>query len=351
MSVFTFVVAGGGSLGLLAGGMLTQLINWHWIFFINLPIGAGTLLLGWWLIEETAGLGLSEGVDVVGSILVSVAMMLGVYTIVTASDQGWGSTHTIAFGGMALVLLVAFVALESRLRNPIMPLRILRLRSLIGASAARAMLAIGMFSTFFLGALYLQHVKGYSAFGTGLAFLPVTVALGVLSLGISARLVRTFGPRAVLIPGLVTITAAMALLATADSQAGYFPGTFAGFLLLGIGAGISFMPLMTIMMAEVPAADAGIASGVANVTMQVGAAFGLAAMGTISSDRAQALVAQGHSVVSALTSGYQLGFMIAAGVVATGLLIVLVVLRSPSAGDRRAAVGRNEPLDGVAEAA
>jgi EmrB/QacA subfamily drug resistance transporter len=351
MGIFTFVIAGGGSLGLLAGGTLTQMINWHWIFFINLPIGVGTLLLGWWLIEETEGIGLSHGVDVVGSILVSAAMMLGVYAIVTASDHGWSSPHTLGFGSAAVVLLVAFFLLEARLENPIMPLRILRSRSLIGASAARAMLAIGMFTSFFLGALYLQQVKGYSSFGTGLAFLPSTVALGVLSLGIAARLMRTFGPRAVLIPGLITITAALVLLSTGDEHAGYFPGTFGGFVLLGIGAGISFMPLMTIMMAEVPAADAGIAAGVANVTMQVGAAFGLAALGTISTDHSHALVAQGHSMASALTGGYQLGFAIAAAVVAVGLLIVIVVLRSPRDAERQEVVERSEPDELSAEAA
>ena len=331
MSIFTFVVAGGGSLGLLAGGALTQLISWHWIFFINLPIGLGTLLLGSWLIEEHEGIGLDQGVDIAGSILVSAAMMLGVYAIVTAADQGWSSAHTIGFGGSAVVLLGAFLIVEARLKNPIMPLRILRLRSLTGASAARAMLATGMFTTFFLGALYLQHVKGFSAFGTGLAFLPSTLALAVLSLGISARLMRVFGPRAMLIPGLATITISLLLLATADQNASYFPGIFGAYLLFGIGAGMSFMPLMTIMMADVPAADAGIASGVANVTMQVGAAFGLAALGTISADHTQALVGQGQTLASALTGGYQLGFGIAAACVATGLLIVLVVLRSPRA--------------------
>ncbi len=186
MSVFTFVIAGGGSLGLLAGGMLTQMINWHWIFFINLPIGVATLLLGWWLIEENEGLGLSKGVDILGSILVSAAMVLGIYAIVTAADQGWASDHTIGFGTAAVFLLMAFFWLEARLENPILPTRILRLRSLTGASAARAMLATGMFATFFMGALYLQHVKGYTALGTGLAFLPSTLALGLLSLGITA---------------------------------------------------------------------------------------------------------------------------------------------------------------------
>jgi EmrB/QacA subfamily drug resistance transporter len=330
MSIFMFVIAGGGSLGLLAGGTLTQLINWHWIFFINLPIGVATMLLGWWLIEEHEGLGLSRGVDVAGSILVSAAMMLGVYAIVTAAETGWTSVHTLGFGGVAILLLCAFFVLEARLENPIMPLRILRLRSLTGASAARALVATGMFTTFFLGALYLQHVRGYSAFTTGLAFLPSTLALAVLSLGISARLMRRFGPRALLIPGLATITTALLLMATADQNAGYFPGIFGAYLLFGIGAGISFMPLTTIMMAEIPVEDAGIASGVGNVTMQVGAALGLAALGTISSDHTRTLVSQGQSLASALTAGYQLGFSIAAACVAIGLLIVIFVLRTPA---------------------
>jgi MFS family permease len=186
-----------------------------------------------------------------------------------------------------------------------------------------------MFTTFFFGALYLQHVKGYSAFNTGLAFLPSTLTLAVLSLGISARLMRSFGPRALLIPGLATITVALLLMAATDQNAAYFPGIFGAFLLFGLGAGMTFMPLTTIMMSDIPAMDAGIASGVGNVTMQVGGAFGLAALGTISSDHSRALIAQGESLAGALTAGYQLGFSIAAACVATGLIIVLVVLRTP----------------------
>jgi MFS family permease len=329
MSIFMLVIAGGGSLGLLAGGTLTQLINWHWIFFINLPIGVATMLLGWWLIEEHEGLGLSRGVDVVGSLLVSAAMVVGIYAIVTAAEMGWTSPHTLGFGGAAAALLATFFLVEARIHNPILPLRILRLRSLTGASVARALLATGMFTTFFLGALYMQHVKGYSAFTTGLAFLPSTLALAVLSLGISARLMRTFGPRALLIPGLVTITIALLLMATTDQNAAYFPGIFGAYLLFGIGAGMSFMPLTTIMMGEIPAADAGIASGVGNVAMQVGGAFGLAALGTISTDQTRVLLAQGQPAMSALTAGYQLGFAIAAACVATGLFVVIVALRTP----------------------
>ena len=327
MSIFMFVVAGGGSLGLLAGGILTQLINWHWIFFINLPIGVATIVLGWWLIDEHEGLGLRRGVDVVGSTLVSAAMVIGIYGIVTAAEMGWTSAHTLGFGGAAIVLLAAFFVVEARLENPILPLRILRLRSLTGASAARGLVATGMFTTFFFGALYLQHVKGYSAFNTGLAFLPSTLTLALLSLGISARLMRSFGPRALLVPGLATITVALLLMATTDQNAAYFPDIFGAYLLFGLGAGMTFMPLTTIMMSEIPATDAGVASGVGNVTMQVGGAFGLAALGTISADHTRTLIAQGQSLAGALTAGYQLGFGIAAACVATGLLIVVVVLR------------------------
>jgi EmrB/QacA subfamily drug resistance transporter len=331
MSLFTFVIAGGGSLGLLAGGLLTQMISWHWIFFINVPIGLATILLGWWLIEENQGAGLSRDIDFAGSILISAAMMVGVYAIVTASDQGWASVHTLGFGTVAVLLLIAFIGLEARIKNPILPLRILRVRSLTGASAARALIATGGFTAYFLGALYLQHVKGYDAIGTGLAFLPQTVALGVMSMGITSRLMRTFGPRAVAIPGMLVFAAGMVVLSTLDAHSNYFPGIFGGYLLFGIGAGMSFMPLLTIAMAQVPAAEAGLASGIANVTMQVTAAIGLAALSTIATNHGAVLVAQGQPLASALAGGYQLGFVLAAACIAVALLVVLIVLRSPAA--------------------
>jgi EmrB/QacA subfamily drug resistance transporter len=329
MSVFTFTIAGGGSLGLLAGGLLTQMVSWHWIFFINVPIGLATLLLGRVLIEENEGIGLSEGVDVLGSILVSAALMLGVYAIVTSADYGWASAHTLGLGGGAIALLAGFVWLETRIANPILPLRILAIRSLTGASGARAMLAAGMFTTFFIGALYLQHVRGYDAFGTGLAFLPHTLALGALSLGVTARLMRRFGPQRLLAFGLAMAIVALVLLAGAGPHDDYFPRLFVAYALFGIGAGTSFMPLTIIAMAEVPAVDAGLAAGISNVSMQISAAIGLAAMGTIATDHTRALVAQGQSLTSALNGGYQLAFAIAGACVAVGLLLVLVVLRTP----------------------
>jgi MFS family permease len=335
MSLFTFVIAGGGSIGLLAGGALTQWANWHWIFFINLPIGVATILFGAWLMDENRGLGLRRGVDWMGAVLITGAVMSGVYAIVTASDQGWASAHTLGFGGLAVALLGVFLVVQGRVRNPLMPLRILRIRTLTAASAARALLIAGMFSNFFVGALYLQHVHGFSAFATGLAFLPTTLALGVLSAGVTARLMARFGPRNLAIAGMTTIAAGLALLSGADQHASYLPGIFFSYVLLGIGGGMSFMPLLNISMSQVPAADAGLASGFGNLTMQVGGAVGLAVVGTISADHSRALVAQGYTLASALTGGYQLAFLIAASSVVAGIAVVWTTLRSAQPAPRR----------------
>ena len=319
MSVLTLVIAGGGSLGLLAGGSLIQWVNWHWIFFINLPIGILTLALGAWLIKENEGLGLRQGVDVVGAVVVTAALMLGVYGIVTAADYGWASAHTLGFGGAALGLLAAFVVLESRLANPIMPLRVLAIRSLTGASAARGLLFAGMFTNFFVSALYLQHLRGYSAFETGLAFLPTTLMIGVLSAGIAARLMARIGPRNMLAAGLATIIAALAVLSTVDGETAYLPWILVAYLMLGIGAGTSFLPLLTISMSEVPVADAGLASGFSNVTMQVGGALGLAVITTVSTSFAPGI------------AGDQLAYVLAGACVTAALTVVLLVLRNAQA--------------------
>jgi len=333
MSVFTFVIAGGGAIGLLAGGALTQWANWHWIFFINLPIGLATLVFGAWLMDENRGLGLRQGVDAVGALLITSAVMAGVYAIVTASDQGWTSEHTLGFGGLSIVLLGVFLAVQARVRNPLMPLRILRIRTLTGASAARALLVAGMFSNFFVGALYLQHVHGFSAFATGLAFLPTTLALGILSAGVTARLMGRFGPRTIALVGMSTIAVGLLLLSGADQHAAYLPRIFFSYVLLGIGGGMSFMPLLNISMSQVPGDDAGLASGFGNLTMQMGGAVGLAVVGTISAGHTRALAAQGYTLVSALTGGYQLAFLIAAASVLAGITVVFAALR-PSAASR-----------------
>src|SRR5947208_12120970 len=204
MSAYVFVSVAGGSLGLLAGGLLTQALSWHWVFFVNLPIGVATFALGRALIRADRGLGLEHGVDWLGSLLVTASLMSGIYAIVEATSHGWISGQVLGFGGLGAVLMAAFLTLEARIENPIMPLRILRLRGLINASLVRGFLVTGMYSTFFLGALYLEHIRHYSALQTGAAFLPWTITVAVLSRGITARLVARFGSFAVLIAGMAT---------------------------------------------------------------------------------------------------------------------------------------------------
>jgi EmrB/QacA subfamily drug resistance transporter len=352
LSVYTFIIAGGGSIGLLAGGVLTQALSWHWIFFINVPIGIVTFVLGRALINETERVGLGQRIDVLGAVLVTVALMLGVYAIVKATEYGWLSVHTLGFGAVSLALLATFVAVESRVTNPMFPLRILRVPGLVASSVVRGFLVTGMFSTFLLGVLYLQHVHGYGALGTGLAFLPTTLALGGLSVGITARLMTSFGPLRVLVAGLVGITAALVLLSRLPTHVDYFPTIFVPFVLLGMGAGLSFLPLTTIAMAEVPIADAGLASGIVNASLQISGAIGIAALGTIAAQRSQVLAGLGQHHLQALTGGFHLAWTIGAGAVVAGAVIALVWLRRPPAqSDPVAAGDQQQPATFELEAA
>jgi EmrB/QacA subfamily drug resistance transporter len=331
MGMYAFVSAGGGSIGLLAGGALTQSIDWHWIFFVNVPIGIVAFVLGSALIDENEGIGLAGGIDVLGSILITLATMAGAFAIVKSSEYGLLSARTLGVGGASLALLGAFLALEARLANPIMPLRVLRLRMLMGSSLVRGLLVTGMFSAFFLGSLYLERVLGYNAIDTGLAFMPLTIAIAVMSMGISARAVQRYGAVPTLATGLVGIIAGLALLAAQGVHASYFPGLFFAFLLLGLGAGASFLPLLTIGMSDAPARDAGLASGIVNVSVQLFGAIGLATLGTIATDHTKALSASGEALSSALTGGYHLAYLVAAACVAVGILAAALVLRPPMA--------------------
>jgi EmrB/QacA subfamily drug resistance transporter len=331
LGVFAFVASGGGSIGLLAGGVLTHAINWHWIFFINLPIGLVAIVLGLGLVKENVGAGLRQGVDVFGSVLITAAMMLGVYTIVQTDTHGWGSARTLLLGAVAVVMIAGFLAYESRVRNPMLPLRVLRSRSLTGANVVRGFLVIGMFSSFFVGALYLERVLGFSAVETGLAFLPMTISIGVLSVGVTPRLVTRFGPKRTLIPGLVMALAGLLLFARAPIDANYWTDLFPALTLIGLGAGTSFMPLITLAMSEVDAGDAGLASGLVNVSQQMSAALGIAVLGTLAASRTNHLLAGGDSQAGALTGGYRLAFLIAAGCVVVGIAVALTVLREPQA--------------------
>ncbi len=329
MGAYMFVVTSGGSLGLLLGGALVQTVDWHWIFTVNVPIGIAVLIAGSRLIESRPGIGLKGGLDVTGSILITVAMMLAVYAIVTAAEHGWTSAHTLGFGGAALILGGAFFVWESRAANPILPLRILRVRSLMGASVVRGFIVIGMFGTWVMGSLYVEHVLGYGAWDTGLAFLPMTLTVGALSLGTTARVMARIGPVRTVVLGMTFVMVALLMLANLGDSASYFPTLFVPFALMGLGMGTAMLPLLTIAMSGVPAADSGIASGIVNVSMQLAGALGIAILGTLAAEHTKSLTSDGASSISALTGGYTLAFELAAGSVLVGLIVAAVALRMP----------------------
>jgi EmrB/QacA subfamily drug resistance transporter len=331
MSAYVFTAVAGGSLGLLLGGILTQALDWHWIFFVNLPIGAATLFAGHALIpaDTTHAVphGIVRGIDWLGSALVTAALMAGVYAIVGVTSHGWGSHEVLIPAAAAVVLLGGFFTLESRIPNPIMPLRILRLRGLVGSSIVRGFLVTAMYSTFFLGTLYLEHVRHFTAIQTGLAWLPWTLTVAALSLGINARLIARFGSIRVLVAGMASVIAGLALIHGAGPHTGFFPTLFLAFFAVGLGIGMAFMPLLQIAMADVPPADAGLGSGIVNVSQQIAGALGLAVLDTIATNRSNSLIASGHSAVNAQIGGDHLAYVFGAGSVAIGLVLALLLLR------------------------
>jgi predicted MFS family arabinose efflux permease len=299
------------------------------------------------LIDRDEGLGLARGADVPGAVLVTSSLMLAVYTIVKpAAEGGWGSTGALTLGALSLALLVAFVAWESRARTPLIPLGIFRSRSVSGANAIQALSVAGMFGTFFLGSLYLERVLGYSPLQIGLAFLPVTVVMGTLSVRYSEPLVMRFGARNTVLPGMGLIAAALCLLALSPVDGSFARDVLPAMTLLGAGAGIAFPALMNLAMSAVKPEEAGLASGLINTSAQVGGALGLAVLATLSSSRTDALRDGGASVASALTGGYHLAFVVGALLVLAAIAVGLMVVRSD-----RATAGRVAAAPPVAEAA
>jgi EmrB/QacA subfamily drug resistance transporter len=327
MGTYMLVSVAGGSLGLLAGGLLTQALSWHWIFFVNLPIGLATLALGRALIPRDSGAGVQHGVDWVGSLLVTSSLMSAIYGIVQATAHGWLSSQVLGFGALAIVLMGAFIALELRIENPIMPLRILAVRGVVEANLVRGFLVIAMYSTFFLGTLYLEHVRHYSAIQTGAAFLPWTITVAILSQGIVAGMVNRFGPLRVLLAGMLVAAVGLLAFSTLGPHTSFFPTIFLACLALGAGIGSAFLPLLTLAMAEVPPADAGLGSGITNVSMQVSGALGLALLGTLATNRTTSLLASHDGLTSALISGYHLAFLTGAGAILAGIALAIVLLR------------------------
>ena len=326
IGVYGFVASAGGSIGLLAGGLLTE-ISWHWIFFINVPVGIATAILARRLVEAREGIGLQAGADLPGAVVLTAGLMLGVYTILEVGKQGWGSAQTLGLGAVAIALVAAFVARQARIPNPLMPLRLFHSRNVVGANVVMALMVAGMFAMFFLGALYLQRILGYEPFEVGLAFLPATLVMGTMSLRYSEPLTMRFGPRATLIPGLVSIGAGLLLFARTPVNGDYVIDIIPAMVLIGLGAGVSFPALMTLAMSGATPQDAGLASGLVNATVQIGGAIGLAVLATLATDRSDGLRADGESVSAALNGGYHLAYLIGAVLVAVAVVAALTLLR------------------------
>jgi EmrB/QacA subfamily drug resistance transporter len=314
IGVFSFVASAGASIGLLAGGVLTQALTWHWIFFVNVPIGALAFVLGARWIAPEQGLGLRAGADVPGAVLVTGALMLGVYTIVDA--------RSLVLALIAVALLAAFVWRQATAARPLLPLRVLRSRNVAGANLVQMLMIAGMLGVFFLAVLYLQRVLGYDAVRTGAAFLPISLSIGILSLGFSARLNARFGARNVLVPALASIVAGLFLLSRVPVDGQYVTDLLPAMVLLGIGGGLTFPALMTLAMSSAAPEDSGLASGLVNTTQQVGGALGLAILATVAENRTGA-----STSAAALVDGYGVAFEVASALVLAALLFAVVILR------------------------
>jgi EmrB/QacA subfamily drug resistance transporter len=351
ISLYSFVAAAGASIGLLAGGLLTEALNWHWIFFVNVPIGIVTGLLAARLIEDDEGLGIETGADAIGAILITGALMLGVLTIIRTSDVGWFSVETLATGAAAALALIAFVVREHRTEHPILPLGIFRSRAVTGANAVMVLVVAGFFGTFFIGSLYLQRVLGFDALATGLGFLPVSVSIGVMSFAFAEPLITRFGPLTVLRGSLVLLLVAMLWFARLPVSASYVVDVAPSLFLIGTGAGLAFPSIVGLAMSGATNADAGVASGLVNTTRMVGGSLGLAAMASVATTRAAALVATGADAAAALTGGSQLALALAAALIAVAIVVAWTVARA----DRLDAVGVDadavEDVEVYAEAA
>jgi EmrB/QacA subfamily drug resistance transporter len=328
IGLYTLVASTGASLGLLFGGALTQAAGWHWIFFINIPIGILAVIVGWLLIDENPGVGLRNGVDVLGAVLVTGSLMLAVYTIVKSAQYAWDSPRTIATASGAIALLAAFIALEARVRNPLIPLSALRSRDLSSSNFVRLFLICAVNGQFFIGVLYMQHLLRYSPLGTGVAFLPLTIVLGPFALVITSRLVTRIGPKATLLPGMLLVLGGLLVFARAPLNADYGRDLLPALILLGVGQGLAFLPTVTLAMSGATGENAGLRSGLVNVSQQMGGALGVAVLASVSTSRTDDLLGAGTAHASALLGGYHLAYVVAAAIIAAGMIAAITLIRS-----------------------
>ena len=328
MGIFGFVASGGGSIGVLLGGVLTGSLNWHWIFLVNLPIGVVVVVLALRLLPAAHAAGASRKLDVGGAVSVTAALMTAVYAIVNGNQNGWTSAETLGLLAVAVALLATFAFIESHVASPLMPLALLRLRNVAFANLAGVLWAAAMFAWFFLSALYLQLVLGYSPLQVGLAFLPGNLVMGALSIGVSARLVIRFGIKPPLAAGLLVAALGLVLFARAPVGGNYAVDVLPAMLLLGLGAGIAFNPILLAAMSDVAPEEAGLASGFVNTAFMMGGALGLAVLASIAASRTDSLTSSGDGRLDALTGGYHAAFVAGAICAAAAATVGGLLLRT-----------------------
>ena len=343
MGVFGFVAAGGGSIGVLLGGVLTDALDWHWIFLVNIPVGAAVLAFSLVLLPGGGGQGSGRRLDVTGAVTVTTALMIAVYAIVRGNEVGWTSARTLGLLGISAALLVLFLWLESRVSNPLVPLRLFRLRNLNSANVIGVLWSAAMFASFFLSALYLQLILGYTPLEVGLAYLPNTLLMGALSLGLSAKIVMRYGVRKPLAVAMTLVAVALLLFARAPVD-GTFIDILPSMILLGLGAGLAFNPLLIAAMSDVDPSEAGLASGVVNTAFMMGGALGLAVLASLAASRTDSLLASGEDSLTALNGGYHAAFLLGAVFAAGAALVAYALLREPAGQPEHA--GEPVPAEG-----
>jgi EmrB/QacA subfamily drug resistance transporter len=321
MGVYGFVCAGGGSIGVLLGGLLTSAFSWHWIFLVNLPIGVAVYALCLRLLPAAPGHAEGERLDVAGAVIVTTALMLAVYAIVGGNEAGWASAQTLGLLGAAAVLMAVFFTIEARVQHPLMPLGLFKLRSVAVANTVGVLWAAAMFAWFFISALYMQLVLGYSPMQVGLAFLPANLIMAAFSLGLSAKIVMRFGIRSSLSGGLLLAALGLVLFARAPAAGQFVAHVLPGMLLLGLGAGIAFNPMLLAAMSDVAPSESGLASGVVNTSFMMGGALGLAVLASLAAARSTTLAAKGAAHAAALAGGYQAAFVFGAAFAALAAVL------------------------------
>jgi EmrB/QacA subfamily drug resistance transporter len=328
MGFFGFVASGGGTLGVLLGGVLTDALSWHWIFLVNVPIGAAVCALCLRLLPRDESRSGDGRLDLPGAVTVTGALMIAVYAIVNGNENGWTSFETLGLLAVAVGLLALFLAIEARVSAPLVPLRLFRLRNVATANTVGVLWAAAMFAWFFLSALYLQIVLGYSPLEVGLAFAPSTIIMGALSLGLSAKLVMRYGYRPPLATGLTLAACGLLLFARAPIDGSFVVDVLPSMILLGTGAGMAFNPVLMAAMNDVEPSEAGLASGVVNTSFMMGGALGLAVLASVAASRTDSLRDSGESALEATLGGYHLAFLIGALFALTAAALGVALLRS-----------------------